>query len=40
MASKDPRWIQAMDKEIDILMINNTWDYIDSPRSKSAISSK
>ena len=39
-ASKDPGWIAAMNKEIDALMINQTWEFVDLPPRKRAISNK
>jgi len=39
-ASKHPGWVQAMDKEIEALNSNNTWDLVDLPPEKRAISSK
>ena len=39
-ASQDPAYLQAMDKEIDALLTNQTWEYIDLPPGKRAISSK
>jgi len=39
-ASKDPGWVQAMNKEIQALLDNNTWDFVDLPPGKKAISSK
>jgi len=39
-ASKHPGWIQAMNKEIEALNSNNTWELVDLPLGKKAISSK
>ena len=39
-AAKDLAWVDAMNKEIDALMLNNTWDFVDFPIGKKAISSK
>jgi len=33
-------WIQAMNKEIEALSNNSTWDLVDLPTRKKAISSK
>jgi len=38
--AKDPAWVKAMNKEIDALMINNTWEFVDLRTGKKAISSK
>ena len=39
-AAKKPEWIQAIQKEIEALNNNNTWDLVDLPAGKRAISSK
>jgi len=39
-AAKDPAWVAAMNKEIDALILNNTWDFVDLPPGKKAISCK
>jgi len=39
-AAKKPEWIQAMQKEIEALNNNNTWDLVDLPAGKRTISSK
>lgn len=39
-ASKDSGWIEAMDKEIEALEANQTWEYVDLPPGKQAITSK
>lgn len=39
-ASKDSGWIEAMDKEIEALEANQTWEYVDLPPGKRAITSK
>ena len=39
-AAKKHEWVQAMNKEIEALNNNNTWDLVDLPAGKKAISSK
>jgi len=39
-AAKHPGWVAAMNKEIDALQINNTWEVVDLPPNKKAISCK
>nr|GEX48471.1 uncharacterized mitochondrial protein AtMg00820-like [Tanacetum cinerariifolium] len=39
-ASKDPRWIDAMQKEIQAFKNNNTWDLTSLPTNKSPIGCK
>jgi len=39
-ATKDPAWVAAMNAEIDALLTSNTWDFMDLPERKKAISSK
>jgi len=39
-AVKHPGWIAAMDKEISTLQTNNTWEVVDLPPNKKAISCK
>jgi len=39
-AAKDPAWVAAMDKQIEALMLNNTWEFVDLPAGKKVISSK
>jgi len=39
-ADKQSEWVQAMNKEIEALSNNNTWDLVDLPIGKKAISSK
>jgi len=39
-AAADPAWVAAMNKEIEALMLNNTWDLVPLPTGKKAISSK
>ena len=39
-AAKQSEWVQAMNKEIEALSNNNTWDLVDLPIGKKAISSK
>ncbi|CAM8990520.1 unnamed protein product [Rhodiola kirilowii] len=38
--SKDPKWVTAMETEIQALQSNNTWQVIHLPFGKNAISSK
>ena len=39
-ATKDPGWVQAMREEIEALIANNTWELVDLPPKKRAISNK
>ena len=39
-AFKDPGWVQAMQKEIEALNANNTWDLVSLPAGKKATGSK
>jgi len=39
-ASKELEWVEVMRKEIDALIANQTWDYVDLPPEKRAISNK
>ena len=39
-AAKDPGSVKAMNTEIDALLLNKTWDYVDLSPGKRAISSK
>ena len=39
-AAKHPGWVQAMNKEIQALQINNTWEEVSLPPHKKAISCK
>ncbi|GAA0143531.1 hypothetical protein LIER_04197 [Lithospermum erythrorhizon] len=39
-ASQDPRWIEAMDKEVDALNANCTWEFVKLPAWKRLISCK
>ena len=39
-ASKDLDWVQAMHKEIEALLANNTWELVTLPPGKRAISNK
>ena len=39
-AAKHPGWIEAMNKEIQALQINNTWEEVPLPPNKKAISCK
>ncbi|GAA0147132.1 transmembrane signal receptor [Lithospermum erythrorhizon] len=34
---KDPQWVDAMNKEIEALFVNNTWDYMPLPLGKKPI---
>ena len=36
----DPAWVEAMTKEIEVLMLNNIWEFMNLPAGKKAISSK
>ena len=40
MAKDNPKWVEAMNKEIAALEGNDTWEITNLPRGKSAISSK
>jgi len=33
-------WVAAMNKEIDALLLNHSWEFVDLPPGKKAISSK
>ncbi|XP_022014149.1 uncharacterized protein LOC110913635 [Helianthus annuus] len=39
-AAKDPKWIEAMNKEMDALFRNNTWVLTDLPQDRKAIGCK
>ena len=39
-AAKHPGWVEAMNKEINALQTNNTWDVVSLPPKKKAISCK
>jgi len=39
-AAKHPGWVEAMEKEISALQTNNTWEEVDLPPNKKAISCK
>lgn len=39
-AYQDPRWVEAMDKELLALHKNHTWDSVDLPPGKKAIGNK
>jgi hypothetical protein len=39
-ASQDPRWLAAMQEEVDSLQENNTWTLTSLPHGKKAITSK
>ncbi|XP_059284954.1 uncharacterized mitochondrial protein AtMg00820-like [Lycium ferocissimum] len=39
-ANKDPRWIEAMQAEVDALQQNNTWQIVDLPKGKVPIGCK
>ena len=39
-AALHPHWVQAMQAEIDALILNKTWTEVDLPHGKKAISSK
>ena len=39
-ASSKPEWIEAMNKEIQALVTNNTWDLVDLPSGKKPIGNK
>ncbi|KAJ0925089.1 putative RNA-directed DNA polymerase [Helianthus annuus] len=39
-ASKDPRWIEAMNLEMEALMRNQTWELVDLPSGRKPIGSK
>ena len=36
-AAKDPRWVEAMDEEMQALDKNNTWDLVPSSPHEKAI---
>ncbi|KAJ0818040.1 putative RNA-directed DNA polymerase [Helianthus annuus] len=39
-AAKDPRWVEAMNKEMEALFRNNTWILADLPQGRKAIGCK
>ncbi|GJW96531.1 ribonuclease H-like domain-containing protein [Tanacetum coccineum] len=39
-AAKDPKWIEAMNEEIDALYRNYTWTIVDLPKGRKAIGNK
>ncbi|XP_022007278.1 uncharacterized mitochondrial protein AtMg00820-like [Helianthus annuus] len=39
-ASKDTKWIEAMNKEMESIYKNQTWDLVDSPRNQKPIGVK
>ncbi|KAJ0431247.1 putative RNA-directed DNA polymerase [Helianthus annuus] len=39
-ASKDPRWVEAMNKEMEALFRNNTWTLVDLPSGRKPIGCK
>ncbi|KAJ0456204.1 putative RNA-directed DNA polymerase [Helianthus annuus] len=39
-AAKDPRWVEAMNKEMEALFRNNTWTLADLPQNRKAIGCK
>lgn len=39
-AVEDPRWIAAMNEEINALKTNETWEVVDLPEGKKIIESK
>ncbi|KAJ0471180.1 putative RNA-directed DNA polymerase [Helianthus annuus] len=39
-AAKDPRWVEAMNKEMEALFRNNTWTLTDLPQNRKAIGCK
>ncbi|KAJ0528553.1 putative RNA-directed DNA polymerase [Helianthus annuus] len=39
-AAKDPRWVEAMNKEMEALFRNNTWTLVDLPPSRKPIGCK
>ena len=39
-AAKHPGWVEAMEKEINALQTNNTWEEVDLPPNKKAIGYK
>lgn len=40
LAKKDPKWMEAMQKEIFALELNNTWVLSDPPQNKTLIDCK
>lgn len=39
-ALSDPKWIYAMKEELESIEKNSTWDLVDLPKGKKAISAK
>ncbi|KAJ0565281.1 putative RNA-directed DNA polymerase [Helianthus annuus] len=39
-ASKDPKWVEAMNLEMEALMRNNTWELVDLPSGRKPIGCK
>ncbi|KAJ0609721.1 putative RNA-directed DNA polymerase [Helianthus annuus] len=39
-AAKDPRWVEAMNKEMEALFRNNTWTLVDLPHGRKPIGCK
>ena len=39
-AAKHPGWVETMEKEINALQTNNTWEEVDLPPNKKAIGYK
>lgn len=39
-ASEDPNWMEAMNKELSVLALNNTWDIVDLPHGKKPVGCK
>lgn len=39
-AIRDPRWVAAMEKELETLAKNNTWDIVELPKGKKEVGCK